>query len=215
MGKGQIIGLIVAIIAIIGVIGFILLSRSPQNVSTTTPTTSTLLDERNETNTPSTLRELMSVTANQSCSYSDEFGASGTFYVANGKMRGDFGVETNSEIQNMHTIYDGSNIYMWYDTEPVQGYKITMTDIEKFTDTGEDLPAQAGGQKSVDLDQKVNLNCSNWVVDNSKFSLPNVEFQDFGALLPSSIPSDAEMTCESCDNLPEAAQASCRQALGC
>jgi len=216
MNKGVLLGLAAVIIVALAAVGYALMNR-PETSSPPSPS-GAMIDELTQENTPASLRELMQVTANQMCTFSDEDDSSGTIYVGGGKMRGDF--TSVSEIETgTHMVSDSANIYMWFDEAP-DGFKVSLADIEKFTDFGED------GQKSVDLDQSMDFECSPWAVDNSVFDLPNIEFNDFGAMVQGAgnvIEGDTTegdsdtraIQCGACDSLPGDASTQCRQALGC
>ncbi len=206
MSKGLIIGIIVFVLALAGIIGFVLVNRGAA-----TPNAPVKLSELSDENSPQSLRDLMQVGSNQTCTFAGDEASSGTVYVGNGKMRGDFVNKTDSEIQTTHMIYDGTDIYMWFDGQE-EGFKISFSDIEKFTDTGED------GQQTVDLDQSVSLNCGPWSIDNSLFATPDMKFTNFGEMLEGlqvMQEEPATTQCSACDQLPAEAATQCRAALGC
>jgi len=152
----------------------------------------------------------------------DNGNMSGTFYIANGKTRGDYSVTEGAQPMNGHMIVDGQTSYTWFEGQPT-GFKITATP----TSGNENVPASAN--KGFDPNQKVGYNCSPWSADASLFALPaNVKFTDMSALAApaatppagasagvSGAPIGSAAQCAACDSVPAAYKAQCRTALGC
>lgn len=209
MLKLPIIGALLGVVALGIIAGAVLMNR--KNIPPTPNSQNSItLDQVNEDSAPKSLRGLMQMASNQMCTFDDQAGNEGTVYVGNGKMRGDFTSVVLENSTATHMVSDNENIYMWFD-EGTEGFKVSLAEIEKFSDFGED------GQKTVDLDQEVNLNCNSWTVDNSKFTLPTIEFKDFSSMLmPSPVSEEQqEAQCGACDSLPAESQAQCKQLLGC
>jgi len=139
----------------------------------------------------------------------------GTMYVGGGKMRNDSTATVAGKTIVSHMILDGNTIYTWVDGQST-GFKMeaTASEAEK---------SQAGKQKPVNLEQKVNYTCESWSVDTSLFSLPaNITFSDFSSLIPKIQAPTANMgagqnasACAACDQVPASSRAQCKAALGC
>jgi hypothetical protein len=226
MNKGLLIGIIVVLV--IGGIGAFLVmgqkSSNTENTQTQDQNSATMqadTDSGMMAEGPKSLRDLMGVTSNQTCTFTDADGQnSGTVYSANGKMRGDFSGTAGSTTTVSHMISDASTIYVWMDGS-AQGFKGDIEALSKFS-----ADSSGSGSKSVDPDKKVDYSCSAWTADESKFALPGIEFVDFSSMMmvPSGVPSansgdgmmDMKATqCAACNNLPADAAAQCRQALSC
>ncbi len=177
-------------------------------------------------NAPKSLKELMAIDKPQKCEYQDqtEDGSSyGTVYIEEGRMSGDFTVETAQGVFVSHMIAKDSEIYMWEDSTGT-AYKTTVQNISQDQE-GETA-------KPVDIDKEFNYHCENWSVDSSKFELPQgKEFTDLSAMMeaaaqmqagegeslePASGSEDLKAAqCAACQQVPEETRAQCLQALGC
>lgn len=145
----------------------------------------------------------------------DNAQSQGTVYVGGGKMRNDSTATVEGKTVVSHMILDGNTIYTWMDGQTT-GLKMqaTPTEAEK---------SQAGQQKPVNLEQKVDYTCEGWSVDTSLFTPPaNITFSDFSSLIPkvptpsaSAGASQNAAACAACDQAPEASRAQCKTALGC
>ena len=92
--------------------------------------------------------------------------SSGTIYVSNGKMHGDFTMNIAGKTMHASMINDGAYMYSWSDMIP-QGVKIPISAAASTGDTthgfGNSTP--------------VSYNCSPWTTDASKFVPPsNISF---------------------------------------
>ena len=222
MNKTVIIGVVaVVILALAGLGAFMVMSNKKMPTSTTGTTSEAML--ANDNSTPKTIRELMTMTANQTCTYSDDMGNSGTLYSGGGKVRIDSASTIEGEVVNSYMLSDSANIYIWTDSGE-EGFKMSLADMADFQDQA------ATSTNSVNLNYQVDYNCNAWAVDNSKFSMPSITFQDFGAMMQEAeaamkeIPGASEssesvdvtaMQCAACDNLSGDAATQCRTALKC
>lgn len=174
------------------------------------------------TSGPTSLKGLLGLGLAQQCTFSDTTeGAmtSGTVYVSNGKMRGDFTSTTGGQTVTSHMISDSTNSYIWMDGQST-GLKTTF-EAQADGDTPTSSPAaQTGG---VDVNKDVNYSCSPWLVDSSKYNLPSgVQFTDLNNLFPAAAgagvgasTSTKTQQCAACDTAPASAKAQCLAALGC
>jgi hypothetical protein len=153
-------------------------------------------------------------TVNCQITYPDNKGT-GTIFVSDKKFAGDFttkdaaGKETTG-----HILSDGTFMYIWSASMPT-GIKVNLTAAKNLTQN-------SAISRSFDVNQKVGLNCSPWLTDNSKFVLPaNVKFQDMSQLLQQFQPqvttaptSGARAGSSPCDQITDpTAKAACAKAL--
>ncbi len=165
------IGIIVAIIIIAG--GAFLLMNKKSNDSATKDSSESMSSESMSEQDTSSLKALMSSGKSQKCTFSmDENGSTGTgtFYVSNGKSRGDITATVSGKSTTTHMISDGTTSYVWFDGSST-GFKAAVN--------GDDLKA-AQSQQAVDPNKNYNFKCSDWTADSSMFITPsNVEFKEF------------------------------------
>lgn len=105
----------------------------------------------------------------------NDFENSGTVYITEGKMRGEF--STVAEGQKMDSLFVMKDDYMynWSSLSPELGVKIKVTAEDKAA-------AEAQGIYSWNTEQVGDYNCEPWTVDNSKFDLPQaVNFMEIKA----------------------------------
>lgn len=150
----------------------------------------------------SSLRELIALGKNQKCvvttSTTNEEGIKtdtvGTVYISGKKVSQEVSVTSSDKKTpnvNMRMITDGDFMYSWNPDSKSQGMKIKITDP---SDGGVQNTNDQSG--SVDLDNKVDMKCSGWIVDNGKFTIPtDVKFTDLSELMknvptmPANIPT--------------------------
>ncbi len=138
-------------------------------------------------NAKGSLRSLLALGKNTMCTFTSTEGdttSSGTVYiVADGSMRGDFTSKTSAGTQTSSMIVKDDTSYVWSGT---QGMKMKAT-------ASASAQAKTQTQQSVDLDAQADYDCSDWSVDQSKFTLPvGVNFLDIEAMMKgSALPSGA------------------------
>jgi hypothetical protein len=211
-------GVGVGAIIILGLGGFFFLnknkSNSPEQVTQESEAETQMAGAQS-------FKDLMKLSSSQTCTFQDtETGSNGTVYGGSGKVRGDFTTQANGQTVGSHVISDGQTVYVWTDGQ-TQGMKMSLASIESMT-------PDTTNKNSVDFDKKVDYDCDSWSVDFSKFELPSgVEFQSMDEMMQESMGqpklspaatssgSSTAPNCSACDNVPAAAQAQCRQAMGC
>ena len=201
-----VIGMIVVALAVLGVGAFVKMSKSSksaQDVNLTQPSVEQVSVPTSPPMTQGNLKSLLGVGRNTNCQivYPDQSGP-GTVYVGGSKFRGDFTVKVDAKDMVSHMISDGTYMYIWSEGTP-QGTKIKVDTFQNSS------PNPSGKAQAVDLNQQVNLNCSDWTVDQSKFILPTgVTFTDLSKLMP-------KMDKSMCDAItdPQAKEA-CQKSLG-
>ncbi len=122
-----------------------------------------------------TLKSLLARSGSYRCTVSQ--GAvgsetSGTVYVANGQVRGDFTSTANGETATTHLIIADNIVYTWLDKVPI-GFK---GPIDQSADA-----AMGDTSASVDLvNQALGYDCQADTVSAEQFALPaNVQFTSF------------------------------------
>ena len=226
MNRNVMIGVGVAIVLLIllGAGGFMMMSKKDQiqveekvtSKETQIPTTGVMMSKKS-------LKDMMGMGSNQTCTFEDENQNSGTVFTGGGKYRADLVSTANGEVINTHMISDGVNVYMWFDGKE-SGFKMPIAEVEKTSSAGDTSTTQ-----NVDVNKQVDVNCKGWSVENSKFELPElVEFQDLGAMMkgvvnispvegaPTTGGGDVKAAqCAACNSFPADAKAQCMAALGC
>lgn len=213
---GIILGLILLLIA--AAFAYTQLTKSSSN-KPATQQTNTGQEETQASQTKGSIQSLLGVGKNVTCTitYPDNQGT-GTIYVANDKMRGDFQTAgADGATIDSHMIRDGEFAYIWSDTvakagDKKQGTKINISEAEKM------VKANSGQTQAADLNKEVDMDCSTWTVSNTSFALPtDVTFTDLTETLkqiqtPSGTMDDSKQS--PCDQIPDAeAKASCIKAL--
>ena len=160
----------------------------------------------------SSLAQLIGSGQNVACNFekSDASGSqSGTVYVSQDKMYGDFNIVESNGTSTMHMIHDGQWSYMWGGPmEEGQGMKVKI-DARR---------AGAGNGQGPDMEKEMNFNCQPWSVDAAKFEPPtNVQFMELGGgAQGAGVPDMKQLQCAACDEVPEGPERQqCQQALGC
>lgn len=124
-----------------------------------------------------TLKSLLARSGSYRCTVSQEVAGSetsGTVYVANGQVRGDFVSTTNGEVAATHLIIADNTVYTWLDNVPI-GFKGPIDQSTDQSTKGTDISA------SVDLvNQALGFDCQAQTVPAEQFALPtNVQFTGF------------------------------------
>lgn len=184
---GIIIAVIILVVAL-GVGGFLFMKYS-QPPAMTHETSATSTSPQSSNATTASILGLLSGGQTVSCiiNLPDNKGT-GTIEVVDRKFAGDFTVTDNSGKQLVsHMISDGTYVYAW-STATADGFKMKL-------DTAKNAATNAQNNQSVNLNQKVDLKCSPWGVDNSKFAIPtNIKFTDMTDLMQKVMPSEVMPT---------------------
>ena len=138
---------------------------------------------------------------------------SGTIDVSGKKMRGDFNMMVDSTKEYKSSmIQDGEYAYMWSDADK-KGTKFKVAGLPSPS------PTATSKSSTVDVNQEVDLKCSSWGVDPSKFVVPtDVEFTDMSAMMDKMQEQSGMMKNtqkSACDAISDPqAKAQCVSALG-
>lgn len=168
MNKNMVLGLVVLIIVIAG--GWYLLAKGP-GPSGNQPAAAGAAQTGS-----GTVGDLLAMGPSQCTVTVDENGnaASGTVYVANGKLSGDFATTVNGQEMHAYMINDGSNIYSWTDQSP-QGVEMPVS----TGDMGTSTPSQMVGNTT-----PAQYSCTPWAEDDSAFTPPSsVTFMSAGDMM--------------------------------
>lgn len=182
-------------------------------------------------NTPKSLSDFLSMTGTLKCTFSNSTNnSSGTVYVSNGKMRGDFQSTNNGTAQQSHMVNDGTFVYFWVDGQ--NGTKMSLSAIKNEEAQVSGTPSNnSQPQGGMDMHQKSIYSCSPWVANSSVFTPPaSVTFTDYSAMMQkaqpgSSLPQGSAASnsmhgttaeCAECNQAPAgAARNQCLSALHC
>lgn len=177
---------------------------------------------------PKSLTDFLSMKGTLKCTFSDNSNtSSGTVYVSNGEMRGDFQSAMNGTIQHSHMVNDGTYIYYWSDGQ--KGYKMSLASVKSETSQISGAPApSAANPGGMNMHQKANYSCGPWAVNGSVFTPPsNVTFTDYSSMMQgsssgisaqqgSSSMHGTAAECSECNQAPAgAARNQCLSALHC
>lgn len=167
------------------------------------------------------LKGLLAMGGSQKCTFTNSTAnseSSGTVYVANGQMRGDFTSTSQGKVFQSHMIVKDATSYMWSDAMP-QGIKMSF----------DSMSSNSSQQSGVDPNAQSSYSCSAWSADASLFVTPaGITFQELSAMVPAAGAGNGGSTtgsttvtgsasqCGACDAAPNAqAKAQCRLALHC
>ena len=215
---------VIAVIGLIAIAGIFFLSRKSLNSEVSD---SMMKGEGSTAKFTGSFADLISKGQNFACNFvtPDDAGnvTAGSTYVAEGgaKVSAQFTTEVDGKKTTGNVIRDGEYNYIWT-SDQAQGIKTKITEDDKSL-----FGADASKSESTGLtdQEQVDFDCNPWTVDNSKFTPPSdIEFvdasefmmqmqKDSGSAEESSTSSAKD--CSTCDQVPAAAQAQCRQALGC
>ncbi|HRH26335.1 MAG TPA: hypothetical protein PLF31_02600 [Candidatus Paceibacterota bacterium] len=132
-------------------------------------------------NGSSSIRTLLSLGKNVRCDVkTDE--SNGVAFVAGNRVRADFEVTASaSTADDAHMIADGEHVYVWSGS---QGMKMVAADANSSTS------AQTQGNTQAGLDTQIEYTCTDWVVDEEKFTPPTtVNFTDISAMIRGNVNS--------------------------
>ena len=198
---------VVALVAIT-LLGFGIYSNVSQRSATPSPTAESNSDLQTDVQAQS-LADFIDSANNQQCTFTDtEAETSGTIYVANGQLRGDFTSSAEGESVVAHVISNNQEVYLWMDGVD-EAYQTSMDSISELS--GE-LPLG----DLISPDDDVDYECSPWAVDPAVFELPDKNFTDLSTLLEAVGGSENNaLQCAACDSLSGEVQMQCRAALSC
>lgn len=185
------------------------ISKSPSQSPSPQTNVAEVKSEATESASRGSIESLLKAGKDVKCdiTYLDGSG-SGVVYVADNKVSGEFNIKSTEGIETeSYMIQDGQYGYIWSGT---QGTKIKV-DATAASPTGNQ-------QQNADLSKEVDLNCSAWSADSSKFEVPqDVQFTDLSQLVkPQASPGTTNDSQGSsfCDQLTDpVAKAACLNAL--
>ncbi len=154
----------------------------------------------------------MAQNKNVTCTFSstDDSGnkTSGTVYVAGDRMRGDFSYQVSGSAEQKSNILRNSEYQYFWQEGSDTGFKTKVDDSKESADDSKKADSQ---NQSVDQNTKYGFDCSDWAVDESKFSIPgNVKFTDYSAQVEQTKNKLSDDACDGITN--EAAHKACENA---
>lgn len=196
----------VVVVALVGLFAFMNKGGKPSPSSS-----NVALEDQGESMTKGSIKSLLGAGKSVTCeiNYTDGKGK-GTVYVDGKKFRGDFNVTVQDQPSVVsHMVSDGQMTFIWTEGSN-QGTKMKL-DAEAQT-----AASPSAQQQSTDLDKELDMKCSSWTVDNSKFEVPGtVTFTDVSAMIQKmqAAPSGAGVAkpdSSACDGITDAdAKAAC------
>lgn len=212
----KVIGVIIIVLILLGAGIFLATKKSPvkNSNSASVPTQST---NPTVTLTQGSLKSLLMAGKSEVCTFSNSVSSvqvSGTVYVANGKIRGDFKSSGPGNAVTGHMIVDSQYSYVWTD-QSTQGIKMALNSATQN-------PNPNAKSSSPDLNQSYQYTCQPFTATGSTFTIPtNITFQTI--TIPSGAPTGAAANpqttgnmCAACDNIPAGpSRDSCKTQLHC
>ncbi|MEK7581318.1 MAG: hypothetical protein AAB512_03470 [Patescibacteria group bacterium] len=171
-----IVGGAVVVIAIVAIAGFFMMSKLTKSSDEIAQKQDSKSQESGTSVSKSSIKSLLGGGKNVNCKITyPENGGSGNIYVSDKKFRGDFVTSVGGKSTETHVISDGEFMYSWYGTT---GTKFKVDAV------GAPSPAASAQPQSADLDKQVDMDCSSWGVDGSKFTVPtDVKFTDLSEMM--------------------------------
>lgn len=176
MNTTSIIGLIAAVIIVGGGVWYF---SSHGNAPAGTPAVT-----NSASNGSGTFASLMALAGSVKCNVAtattaNQAESSGTVYISNGQMRGDFNATNKAlgdTVIEAHMIRAGGFIYSWSSAAP-QGVKMSDAVIENAS-------TKNNASGSIDPNAQVSYSCEPWVADAAQFVPPStVTFMDVSAMM--------------------------------
>ncbi len=169
------IGIAIAIIVIAGG-GYYLTTRKNNDNNQTKGDSASMETQADAELSSTSLKTLLSSGKSQKCTFSsteNNATSQGTFYIADGKSRGDFVTTVEGKTTTTHVIYEDNTSYLWTEGSN-SGYKIAVNS-EQLSEASKNQSTS-----NADLDKNYNFSCTKWSKDSSVYNRPtNVEFKEF------------------------------------
>lgn len=158
-----------------------------QNQAAGTPTATPT-----EANTSFSLRDLMGMGKDQTCTFTVSSSDGSTFttstkgsiYISGQKLAENLEITSSDKtvaVKDMNIISDGTYVYTWGNAEKLPGMKFKLSEITPTGTTGAAANTQNQG---ADLDKKMSMKCSPWTADTSKFAVPTtIKFTDISSFI--------------------------------
>lgn len=217
MNKTTLIIGVVVILLLVGGGAYFLLGKS----SNSNPIKSVQNQVTKLTTEHKSLADFFSMTGSQKCTFSDRTSnSSGTLYIGDGKMRGNFQSTDNGKTTASHMINDGKYVYIWTDGQK-NGYKMSTEIVKqqaaKVTiEPGNNTQSQAPSSGPVNMNQQADYSCGSWSVDATQFILPQgVTFTDYSSMMQGVTPGQVrsqgmtkeqqQSMCAQCNQVPAGA----------
>jgi predicted small lipoprotein YifL len=133
-----------------------------------------------------TFKELLGQGKRLKCEFSFENTETkmyGVAYTDGQRMYQEVFVDQGNSDDDIKTslVTKDEQVYMWNSTQPGQGMKIHLNDVENNAETTEN---DEGEIEDSGLNQSFDYKCEPWKVDDNKFETPaDVDFMDISALM--------------------------------
>jgi hypothetical protein len=222
MNKNVAIVVGILILIIVGFVAYSAMKKPSQPINKAMVTSENKPAASNsQTTAQGTLKSLLSSGKSQKCTYSysrQSTTVSGTVYVANGKMRGDFVSPSGQSKVTGHMIIDGGYFYVWTD--------LSNSGIKMAVNQEQPANAPVSNSQTPDINQSFTYSCQGWAEDDTLFVLPSsisfvtttlpVAPSSSGVGTPSGAGVNPSSYCSACDNIPAGpGRDACRTQLHC
>jgi len=211
----------ILILIIVGFFAYSAMKKPSQPINKVVTSENKPATSNSQTTAQGTLKSLLTSGKSQKCTYSYDHqstAVTGTIYVANGKMRGDFVSTSGQSKVAGHMIIDGGYFYVWTDLSN-NGIKMAVN---------QEQPTNAPvNSQTPDINQAFAYTCQGWAGDDTLFTLPSgISFMTTtlpavpsspGVGTPSSsVGTNPSSYCSVCDKIPAGSgRDACRAQLHC
>lgn len=178
------------------------------------------------------IEDIFSMGGNKECKYTmtvEGMESKGTMYIADKKVFNTATINIEGIEQSMNYLLDEEWMYSWGTSLPAM--KMNLKQMEQMNKDTKDIEVENKDKNiaydKLGLKEDMNLDCKNWIVDNSKFELPkDLEFKDITQTL-NNFNKQYEQTnqkvddlkndmCGACNMTPdEETKRECLASLGC
>lgn len=164
---------IVGIIVVAGIVAFI--AKGPKTIVKNSGDTGTNTETPVETTkSQKSIKELLASNSPTQCTFRikvDNSESTGSVFIADNKMRGEFSSTTSGKTYSSRLIIDNGIMYSWMDGQKT-GVKLAVNG-----------KGQIGGN-NIDANTKLDSECQPWTINTSIFLLPaGITFTDLNAML--------------------------------
>ncbi|NCN52545.1 hypothetical protein GW943_01930 [Candidatus Parcubacteria bacterium] len=210
--------IIIAILAVVLIGGgvYVVKHKSTPTEQVNTDTDASDTDPETPFSGSGSFRDLLNLGHTAVCdvTYSDENSVvTGTSYIAQNRVRGDFTIETKDNTFESHFIHQDEMLYSWTLTPG------GITALKMSTAT-EGETGDTNASQGVDLNQHIEYDCRPWTVDESEFTPPAaIEFKTQAELMQGMMMGtngNTENQCGACAQISDTgARTQCLTALRC
>lgn len=181
MKRLTVLAITLAVIIVVGGAVFVWLLLADDEVTQESMSQTEVVAQQQEIDVrEASIKDLLARGEDMTCSFSyeDEEGrTTGQSYFSDERVRGSFTLNTEAQQSTSEMLVADGGAYIW-SLEEMEGIKTTGLDFDESNESSSESTAGP-----VDADQKYNVECTSWTVDETVFDVPSdVEFTDFTQL---------------------------------